>query len=71
MTQPSNASAETQEQLRTRVAELELQLAEARQSYSLEARIGTTALVALGGALVLTTPLALVTLKRWVDWWRN
>jgi hypothetical protein len=62
---------ETKEQLRTRVSQLEWQLADAREMHTRESRIGTSALVALSAAVIVTTPLALFTVKRWVDWWRE
>jgi hypothetical protein len=64
---------ETTEQLRTRVKELERQLADAQKAQAGQPHTsGMVVVVAvMGGALVVTTPLALATLKRWADWWRS
>jgi hypothetical protein len=70
-TREHSQELETQEELRARISDLERQLAEARSSHAAEARIGSTALIALGVVVLLETPLALATLKRFVDWWRE
>ncbi len=70
-TLPRSEGLESEEQLRARVRELERELAKAQSMHTAEARIGSTALITLGVGLLVTTPLALATLKRCVDWWRR
>ena len=70
----SSQELETLEQLRARIAELEQQL-ESRPSAATGtprsvAQAGQPAVIAvLAGTVLVTTPLALMTVKRWWHWW--